>query len=319
MSVVKHRGLLVGWLFAIAGCTNSAQSGSPPAGSPLVPAVHHRNAAPRGVDVSYPTTSSLVFESEGDEGIVNVYETKDFSKNPPPIASITLRSGGCPYATAADKEGTLYVADSCTPNDVEEYAKGSSKLKTTITDGIDNPEGLAMSGNDTLYVSNSNSTITVYPFGKKSPSETISSSKFRSLGQIAIDGSGNLYIADFEAVRVFEVKAGSKKVTQLNLADLTEPIGVAVDRKTGYLWVTNGKGATINVYKFGSANPIETISGKPVVYPYAISIQNKGKPAGTVVVTDAGLLYAFKSGKYTPYATLTNGIENPTGVLIAIP
>jgi hypothetical protein len=30
-------------------------------------------------------------------------------------------------------------------------------------------------------------------------------------------------------------------------------------------------------------------------------------------------VYAYKNGQYTPYATLTNGIELPTGLLITKP
>jgi hypothetical protein len=42
---------------------------------------------------------------------------------------------------------------------------------------------------------------------------------------------------------------------------------------------------------------------------------------GTVVTSDidADAVYAFKSGSYTPHATLTNGVGEPISLLIAKP
>jgi serine/threonine protein kinase, bacterial len=136
---------------------------------------------------------------------------------------------------------------------------------------------------------------------------------------LALDKEQNLYIADFGADAVFEVKYGTTTATDLDLLDCSEPIGVAVDQKKGYLWVTCGSGNTINVYESGATMPFETITGND--YPYAISLQNKGKPVGTVVESDIETVsvYAYKPGQYTPYATLTNGVELPTGLLIAKP
>ena len=86
------------------------------------------------------------------QAAVNIYQTKNLASNPAPIASIAV-SHGCPYGLAADKKGTLYVADNCGGNDVEEYAKGQTTLKTAITNGVSNPLGLAIDKSGTLYVS----------------------------------------------------------------------------------------------------------------------------------------------------------------------
>ena len=112
---------------------------------------------------------------------------------------------------------------------------------------------------------------------------------------------------------------GTTTLTNLGLTGCGEPIGVAVDQKNKYLWVTCGSGNTINVYKLGSTSPFETIVGND--YPYAISLENKGKPKGTVVESDIETdeVYAYKPGQYTSYTTLSNGIELPTGLLIAKP
>jgi hypothetical protein len=138
---------------------------------------------------------------------------------------------------------------------------------------------------------------------------------------LALDASGNLYIADFGASAVFELPAGGTSVTNLNLTGLGEPIGLAVDKKNNLLWETGGSGNIINIYQLGgSTSPITTITGNG--YPYAISLKNKGRTRkGTVVESDINNhnVYAFAPGSYTPYATLSNGVSLPTGLLITKP
>ena len=51
------------------------------------------------------------------------------------------------------------------------------------------------------------------------------------------------------------------------------------------------------------------------------SLQNVGKPKGEVVESDVTTkaVYAFKPNSYSSYATLTNGVELPTALLITKP
>jgi len=131
---------------------------------------------------------------------------------------------------------------------------------------------------------------------------------------------GNLYIADFGADAVFELPAGGSSLTNLNLQGLGEPIGLAIDQKTGYLWETGGGDNIINVYQLGGVDESDRdIPGNGD--PYAVSLEERGKPKGEVVESDAtaDAVYAYAPGSYTPYATLTNGVELPTGLLIVEP
>ena len=330
MHVHVRRALSVAALFAIAGC---ASSGSTPLGAqgsstgtsavhrgvPFIPSLR-LNAVPRStVRPNYSTKKSLIFEGDQAEAAVNIYQTKKVASNPAPIATIHV-AAGCPYGMAADKSGTIYVADNCGGNDVELYGKGSTTLQSTITNGISNPLGLAIDKNGTLYVSNYPASITEYAAGTSTPSKTITGGGMQDPFGLALDSSGNLYIADFGASAVFELPAGGSSVTNLNLAGLGEPLGLAVDQKNGYLWETGGSGNVINIYQLGgSTSPIETITGTG--FPYAISLQNVGKPKGEVVTsdTDNHNVYAYKPGQYTSYATLNNGISLPTGLLITKP
>jgi len=321
-------GLVVAALFGTAACSGmTSQSSSVPSqaatafvhsGVPFAPPVLRR--ALRGEPAAtYKTNKPLVFEADQKETAVNIYQNADLSGNPAPIATFTV-AAGCPYGMATDSKGTLYVVDNCGGNDVEEYPKGSTTLKTTITDGISNPLGAAIDKNNTLYVTNYPAAITEYAYGTNTPSKTITGGGLEDPFGEALDSSGNLYIADFGADAVFELPAGGSSVTNLNLQGLGEPLGVAIDRATGYLWETGGSGNIINIYQLGgSTSPIETITGDG--FPYAISLANKGKVKGEVVESDIDTdsVYAFANGSYTPYATLTNGIELPTGLLVVRP
>jgi len=271
------------------------------------------------VQPAYATNGSLVFEGDQLETAVNIYATKKLPSNPSPIATIHV-SAGCPYGLAADKTGTIYVADNCGGNDVELYPKGSTTMKSSITDGISNPLGLAIDKSGTLYVSNYPASITEYAFGTSTPSKTITGGGLTDPFGLALDKKGNLYIADFGTDAVYELPAGGSSVTNLNLSQAGEPIGLAIDAKTGYLWETDGQGNGINVYNLAKGtSPIETITGNGD--PYAISDQHVGKPKGEVVNSDLSTssIYAYKPGKYTPYATLNNGVQLPTGLLITKP
>ena len=327
MHVSLRRALMAGAIFRLAACNGvNSQSQSLPSeaaytvvhqGVPFIPMLR-TNRVSNAITALYPTRKSLVFEGDQTAAAVNIYKIRALPHNPAPIATIHV-AAGCPNGLATDQRGTLYTADNCQGNDVEEYAKGSTTLKSKITNGISNPLGLAIDAHGTLYVSNYPAAITVYPYGSTSPSETITGGGLTDPFGLALDSSGNLYIADFGAHAVFDLPYGATSVTNLNLSGITEPLGVAVDEAHGYLWETDGQGNVINVYQLGSTTPFKTIAGNG--FPYAISLENKGRPKGEVVESDISThdVYAFKPGQYTPYATLSNGISQPIALLDAKP
>lgn len=334
MNALTRRALIVAAFFVITGCGGTGQNSLAPTSASSLAASRLTTpvGVPPGMQLSvspatsqravpaakYSTKKSLVFESNFSTKTVGIYKTSALSSNPGPIAMITEPSGGCPYGMAVNNAKTLYLADSCL-SQIELYPKGSTTMKSTITDGISFPLGVAIDKSQTLYVS-TGSEIQEYAKGSTSPTKTITGGGLSEPFGVSLDAAGNLYIADFGASAVFELPAGGSSVTNMNLQDLTEPLGTAVDQKTGLLWVTDGGGDKINVYQLGgSTSPVQIIAGSG--FPYAVSIQNRGKPQGTTVEGDegSGSVYAFHAGQYTPYATLTNGVGNPSGVLITKP
>ncbi|MBV8499801.1 MAG: hypothetical protein JO003_11170 [Candidatus Eremiobacteraeota bacterium] len=316
-----RRGLIPAAVLLFSACSgNSGVPGAAPgsiagAGTPFAVAGGHA-ARRQSVPATYPTRKSLVFEADFTTEEVNVYRTKDLTSNPAPIVSFHTKSG-CPDGLAIDQRtGSLYVADECNGNDIEEFPKGSTTEKKTIS-GISNPSGLAIDKYGTLYVSTYPASIEEFLHGATAPFLTITGQGLTDPFGLALDANDNLYVADFGAKQVFEIPYGTSTVNALNLSDLTEPLGVAIDLKTSDLWVTDGQGDKTNVYQLGSTTPIQTISGHG--FPYAASAEQHGQPSGTVVTSDSGAVYAFKSGSYTPYATLTNGVGDVLSLLIAKP
>jgi hypothetical protein len=339
--VHPHSALFIVALVGTAGCsgatllsgstttqTSSAQSGSlailarPPfvhLGVPMPPDVHHSGSVRGSIRPDYQYNQRLVFESDQTETAVNVYKASALPLNPSPFATIHVQAG-CPYGLAMDQAGKLYVLDNCGGNDIEEYPPGQTTPSVTITNGVTSPEGAAMDQNQTLYVSNySPTSIKEYPYGATSPSQTISGQGLVEPLGLATDHNGNLYAADFGASQVFKIPFGTTNVIPLNLQNLVEPLAVAVDHKSGNLWVTDGQGDKVNVYHPGSTTPFEMITG--FTYPYAISIEKKGSHRGTVVISDVDtdMFWAYHPAQYTPYASVTNGIQDPTGLLIEKP
>ena len=328
MTPSMRRALVVTALLTIAGCSGTTgQSSLAPSGMSssaasrltvpagvFMPVTHH--AERRSIHPTYSTKKSLMFATDYDNDTINLFETSQLSQgDPTPIATITEPSGGCPYDMTLDKKATLYLADSCL-SQVEEYAKGSTTLKTTITDGIEYPLGVAIDKSGTLYVSVYPGEIQEYANGSTSPTKTVTGMS-EPFG-LSLDSKGNLYIPDFGCPCVWELPAGGSSVTNLDLQDITEPLQSAVDQKTGYLWVTDGSGDRVQIYDLPSTTPVETITG--VGFPYSVSIQNKGKPLGEEVYGDQGTnyVYVFEPNSDTPYATVTDtGL--PTGLLLAKP
>jgi sugar lactone lactonase YvrE len=287
------------------------------AGVPFVFGSPLRAQAPLLAGPSYVTNVPLVFEADQAESAVNVYKASALTTNPAPIATIAMPVG-CPYGMAIDDTGALYVATNCSGNTVEKFPKGQTKASLAITDGISNPLGLAIDSSGTLYVSNYPGAITEYRSGKTSPSKTITGQGLTDPFGLTLDTKGNLYIADFGASQVFEIAKGSTTVTPLDLQDLTEPLGVSIDKNNGDLWVTDGSGDKVNVYKAGSKTPTKTITAG-YTFPYAISTYTTGSTVISNLETSPDAVYAYAPNTYTSYATLTNGVTLPTGLLWAKP
>ncbi len=199
-------------------------------------------------------------------------------------------------AVALDANSNLYVADtrnhrvlfypagSTTATRV--YGQGGSFISNLANNGgvsadsLDSPEGVAVDGSGNLYVADTeNMRVLFYPNGSTTATRVygqggsftnnannnggVSANSLLVPEAVAVDGGGNLYVADTSNNRVLFYPAGSTTATQVygqggdftqtaegtSATSLSGPSGVAVD-SSGDLYVS------------------DTLNNRVLFYPY---------------------------------------------------
>jgi hypothetical protein len=208
----------------------------------------------------------------------------------------------------------LYVSNYTTV--VQEFYDGNTgTANATITNGIDDPEGVALDANGTLYVANfmQNSTgaITEYPAGSSSPSATISSGISEPIG-VAVDANGTLYVTNIGSLNptVTEYPAGATSPSATISSGLNFPYGVAVDG-TGTLYLADNGSIDVNEYPAGATSPSATISSG-LSNPYGVAVD----ATGTLYVGNGSNVAEYPAGSTSPGVTISSGIDNAIGVAV---
>ncbi len=224
--------------------------------------------------------------------------------NAAPSATIGGDSTGLatPYGITVDSTGNIYVADDGNIRDggsiapgVYVYPAGSHGNAAPITSisgtdtGLDTPYGIAVDSSGNIYVADdgdetcdATESVYVYPAktsGNVAPIATIGGSNTALCypSGIALDSSGNIYVADIGATSVFVYPPLGSSTGPLNEAPIAtisgsstglfDPIGIAVDSSANIYVADNGEVFTtgsVFVYSAGSNGniaPTATISG----------------------------------------------------------
>jgi len=188
---------------------------------------------------------------------------------------------------AVDAAGVLYVAHGLSPygNRVDVYAHGArgSAGPARIIAGkrtrLDTPFTLALDTHGALYVANEGSgqtgSITVYVPGARgdvAPLRRIAGprSKVQTPQALAVDGRGDIYVADYgDESRVLVFAPGARgdarplRVIAGDRTGLNNPSGLALDAK-GYLYALSSGTQSVVVFAPGARGdvaPVRTIAG----------------------------------------------------------
>jgi sugar lactone lactonase YvrE len=186
------------------------------------------------------------------------------------LQSGTKRIDVNPLAIAIDASGNAYIA---TANAVEIFAPGGTKPISSISQGVDVPDAMAIDSGGNLYVSNSPNSgcgnITVYDSATGSLESTITKGVCHP-GGIAFDSQSNAYVTDIAPPSVNVFSATTHKRINLISKGLSEPFAILFD-PTGNLYVANlSDPGNVVVFPPGKKKPSQTLTDG-VDFPYGLA------------------------------------------------
>ncbi|MEO6910543.1 MAG: SMP-30/gluconolactonase/LRE family protein [Edaphobacter sp.] len=226
---------------------------------------------------------------------------------PSTTAVNTVASGFCtPFGTAVDGSGNVFVADYLHGMVKEIVAIGgvvsSSSTVITVGSGFSEPVGVAVDGSGNVFVANHGNTAVQEivagsngnPAGVVSSSSTVNTigSGFSGPTGVAVDGSGNVFVADYYNNAVKQIVAVNGVVSLNSTVNtvgsgFSLPIGITVDA-SGNVFVADSSNDAVKqivavngvVSSSSTVNPIGSGFGQP--FDVAVDA------SGNVFVADLG-------------------------------
>ena len=208
---------------------------------------------------------------------------------------------------AKKKKPILFVAD-LYANVVRLYDPSipNPPQEGSITDGVDDPAGLAVDSKGSLFVSNvggSSPAITVYSPGESKPHLRIPTPGYYA---ITVDSKGDIF-ATGSGPTVYGYRPGAKKPYEV-IGGFDYPIGVAVDGKNN-VWGSDELGNKVYVIAAGTSKAKDA------------GLMGLDGPIGITVGPKNALYVAnfvppnvkvYPAGSKRASATITDGITGPT-------
>jgi ELWxxDGT repeat protein len=159
-------------------------------------------------------------------------------------------------------------------------------------------------------------TLTVTQAGANyigpAPVTTLVSSGLNEPAGVAVDGSGNVYIADFDNGAIKEWSASTQQVTTLVSSGLNLPYGIAVDG-TGHVYITDvGNNA---IYEWSAATQqVTTVVSSGLQNPYGVAVDG----SGNIYIADTGnnAIKEWDAATQQVTTLVSSGLNEPTGVAV---
>jgi sugar lactone lactonase YvrE len=223
----------------------------------------------------------------------------------PGVQSILATGLNDPRSIAVDGSGNVYVADFGDGNVVKITQAG---VKSTLAN-FNGLLTLGLDGAGNLYVA---AQYAAYETGEKifmvSPTGVVTDPGFFTdypIG-IAVDGSGNIFVTDFEIDRVEEIP--SSGTTSFAVTGGFVPSGVAVD-SAGNLFIVDSTNWL--VWKYSATGMWSTV-GYGYARPQGVAVDGQGN----VYVADFGNNRVVKVSPAGVQTTVGTGLVEPTAVAL---
>jgi sugar lactone lactonase YvrE len=218
---------------------------------------------------------------------------------------------------AVDGYGDLFFpngerpGEGVTPAVYELFDDGTLK---TVGTGFTSPQGVAIDGAGTLYVTDTGTnTVVEVPPGcvASSCQRTLDGGFYLPYG-IAVDGAGNVYVADSGNNRVVELPAGcSSSACEIAIGrGWNFPYAVAVD-SAGDVFVEDFGNRRVERVAAGGGAQTTVVSNLQFSYGIAVDA------GGDLFVADFGnqLIFEVPAGGGAP-RTLASGLDQPQGITL---
>jgi hypothetical protein len=217
-----------------------------------------------------------------------------------------------PKQVASDLYGNTYVADAALKA-IEQYPSGTTSPTSgkVIGSGLSAPTGVAVDGVGNLYIGDSGS-IYLVPFVNGALATAQQTKIASGLGtgnlNLAVDGEGDLFVADEAGKQVVEIPNPQTEIIAQNYPPIvlgsgfTGPSAIATD-SSGNVWVADGSNLWEISLPFGGSTKVASGLQSPVT---GLAVD----PSGSVFAAEANGLV------WIPYSTTTGSLNINSQILL---
>jgi sugar lactone lactonase YvrE len=319
------------WITGTSGISSSP--GTTPATTlTTTPPPQYTFKAPQGIAVD--KWNNVYVADTGNKAVVEITSNIALGGAVPLLNYAGAPQFVNPVGVAVDSQGNIYVADTGNPNSqVIELPPGGGDLATVPTSqfpnllgtGLRSPAGVAVDGAGNVYVSDiGNNNVVEIPSGSGSGNSPFvinlttmngagtGLTTLSNPGGLALDASGNLYIADTGNRQVLFDNRQSPMVNFGNVPEdgstAAEPLCTGTTISDGFNIGNTAGSCVLTVSNIGSGpvtlrSPLTVVTGTPnTAYAVTNSCGSSLNPGLTCTIT----------ATFTPTATTNNQSENVT-------